>query len=59
LANFSDHALGLLPLYEEAAIRMGDVLGIEKRRELILSRPPRRACRLRTSSVRDKFKALI
>jgi hypothetical protein len=59
LANRIDHELGLLPLDEVAAVRIGDVLGIEKLGELILSRPPRLTCRFRTSSARDKFKALI
>jgi hypothetical protein len=59
LANRIDHELGLLPLDEVAAVRIGDVLGAQKRGEMVVSRPPRLACRLRTSSARDKFKALI
>jgi hypothetical protein len=60
LTNRIDHELGLLPVDEVAAVRIGRALGVEKRGELILSRQPRRACRLRISA-REKlaYPALI
>jgi hypothetical protein len=58
LTNRGDHKLRVLPLDEVAAVRIGDVLGVEMRSEKILSLPPRRARRLRIRA-RDKFEALI